>query len=78
MKFLIEYNDFMLNLWLKLAFQVCWERTSGKYLATAHEGEIKLWDIRKATIPALYINAHFSKIYSLDFSPHRADQVNAY
>ena len=35
----------------------------------------RLWDIRKANIPATYINAHFSKIYSLDFSPHRADQV---
>lgn len=57
------------------ASQVCWERTSGKYLASAHEGEIKLWDIRKASTPALYMNAHFSKIYSLDFSPHRADQM---
>ena len=50
------------------AAKVEWNKVSGKYLASAHDGEIKLWDIRKSSSPVQYINAHLSRIYSLDWS----------
>jgi WD40 repeat protein len=48
--------------------QVKWNKVSGKYLASSHEGEIKLWDIRAGQSPVQYINAHLSRIYDLDWS----------
>ena len=41
---------------------------SGKYLASSHEGEIKLWDIRASQSPVQYMNAHLSRIYDIDWS----------
>ena len=48
---------------------------SGKYLASAHDGEVKLWDIRKSSHPVQYISAHLSRIYSLDWSPDHEDSL---
>ena len=50
------------------AVRVKWNKVSGKYLASAHEGEVKLWDIRTSKSPVQYINAHFSRIYDMDWS----------
>ena len=50
------------------AVKVKWNKVSGKYLATAHEGEVKLWDIRTSKSPVQYINAHYSRIYDMDWS----------
>lgn len=50
------------------AVKVKWNKVSGKYLASAHEGEIKLWDIRASKSPVQYINAHLSRIYDMDWS----------
>ena len=55
--------------------QVCWERISGKNLATSHLNSIKIWDIRNPNSPQHYINAHPSKIYALDFSPVKENQL---
>ena len=33
------------------AAKVKWNKVSGKYLATAHEGEVKLWDTRTSRSP---------------------------
>lgn len=52
-----------------------WERISGKHLATAHKGEIKIFDIKNLKIPKEYISAHPSKLFSLDFSPVRENQL---
>lgn len=51
------------------ASQVCWNRISPHLLATAHDGDVKLWDQRKGSAPVQYITAHLSKIYGLDWSP---------
>eukprot|EP00088_Acartia_fossae_P050994 TRINITY_DN5725_c0_g1_i10.p1 TRINITY_DN5725_c0_g1~~TRINITY_DN5725_c0_g1_i10.p1 ORF type:complete len:1003 (-),score=271.71 TRINITY_DN5725_c0_g1_i10:834-3842(-) len=51
------------------AAKVKWNKVSGKYLATAHEGEVKLWDTRTSKSPVQYINAHLSRIYDMDWSP---------
>jgi len=50
------------------AAKVKWNKVSGKYLATAHEGEVKLWDVRQSKSPVQYINAHLSRIYDMDWS----------
>ena len=50
------------------AAKVKWNKVSGKYLATAHEGEVKLWDVRQSKSPVQYISAHLSRIYDMDWS----------
>ncbi|KAJ8954387.1 hypothetical protein NQ318_011060 [Aromia moschata] len=57
------------------ASQVRWNRVSPHLLATAHEGDIKIWDQRKGTAPVQYIAAHLAKIHGLDWSPHSENQI---
>ncbi|XP_021927704.1 GATOR complex protein WDR59-like isoform X3 [Zootermopsis nevadensis] len=57
------------------ATQVRWNRLSRYLLATAHDGDIKLWDQRKGTAPVQYIAAHLSKIHGLDWSPTHENQL---
>ncbi|KAK9693895.1 WD domain, G-beta repeat [Popillia japonica] len=51
------------------ATQVRWNNVNNYLLATAHDGDVKLWDQRKGTAPIQYISAHLSKIHGLDWSP---------
>ena len=44
-------------------------------MATSHLNSIKIWDIRNPNSPEHYINAHPSKIYALDFSPVKENQL---
>ena len=55
------------------AAKIQWNKVSGKYLASAHEGEVKLWDMRNTSGPVHYINAHLSRIYDLDWSYDQED-----
>jgi len=57
------------------AAKVQWNKVSGKYLASAHEGEVKLWDIRNCSSPVQYITAHLSRIYDLDWSFDQEDSL---
>jgi len=57
------------------AVKVKWNKVSGKYLATAHEGEVKLWDTRTSKSPVQYINAHLSRIYDMDWSPDDENHI---
>ncbi|KAL0274103.1 UNVERIFIED_CONTAM: hypothetical protein PYX00_006613 [Menopon gallinae] len=50
------------------ANHVRWNKLTTYYLATAHDGDIRIWDQRKGTAPIQYISAHFSKIHGLDWS----------
>ncbi|XP_070574732.1 GATOR2 complex protein WDR59-like [Ptychodera flava] len=49
------------------AAQVKWNKVDSNYLATAHDGDIRIWDMRKGTSPVQYIAAHLSKIHGLDW-----------
>ncbi|XP_050309674.1 GATOR complex protein WDR59 isoform X2 [Anthonomus grandis grandis] len=55
--------------------QVRWNKVSQNLLATAHDGDIKIWDQRKGNYPLQYISAHLAKIYGLDWSPHIENQI---
>ena len=57
------------------ASKIQWNKVSGKYLASAHEGEVKLWDLRNTAGPVHYINAHLSRIYDLDWSQDQEDSL---
>jgi len=57
------------------ATKIQWNKVSGKFLASAHEGEVKLWDMRSSCLPAQYINAHLQKIYGLDWSFDQEDHL---
>uniref|UniRef100_A0A8D8YFZ7 WD repeat-containing protein 59 n=1 Tax=Cacopsylla melanoneura TaxID=428564 RepID=A0A8D8YFZ7_9HEMI len=46
-----------------------WNKVSGHLLATAHDGDVRLWDVRNGTAPVEYISAHLANITSLDWSP---------
>ncbi|XP_033625882.1 GATOR complex protein WDR59-like [Asterias rubens] len=51
------------------AAQVKWNKKNSNYLATVHEGDIRLWDKRKTSQAAQYISASLSKIHGLDWDP---------
>jgi len=57
------------------ATQVKWNRVSGHLLATAHEGDVRLWDSRKGNTPIQYIAAHLHKIHGLDWSVSQDHQL---
>jgi len=60
---------------LQGAAKIEWNKVSGKYLASAHDGEVKLWDERRLAAPVLAINAHLSRIYALDWSWDHEDSL---
>lgn len=57
------------------ATQVRWNRVTGNLLATAHEGDVRLWDWRKGSSPVQYIAAHLQKIHGLDWSTNQDYQL---
>ncbi|XP_076222881.1 WD repeat domain 59 isoform X2 [Nomia melanderi] len=55
--------------------QVRWNSLSPNILATAHDGDIKIWDQRKGNSPVQYIAAHLTKIHGLDWCPFQQNQL---
>eukprot|EP00741_Cyanophora_paradoxa_P021733 tig00000241_g20976.t1 len=55
--------------------QVKWNRRSGHLLASAHEGTIRVWDLRRESGALVSINAHLSKIHGVDWCPHREQEI---
>eukprot|EP01117_Protostelium_nocturnum_P017821 TRINITY_DN7324_c0_g1_i1.p1 TRINITY_DN7324_c0_g1~~TRINITY_DN7324_c0_g1_i1.p1 ORF type:complete len:990 (-),score=267.00 TRINITY_DN7324_c0_g1_i1:50-3019(-) len=54
--------------WTAGATQVKWNRHNQMTLASAHNGEVRVWDIRKVGNPLTMITAHMAKIYGIDWS----------
>lgn len=50
------------------ATQVGFNRVSGNLVATAHDGDLKVWDIRKGSRPVQYITAHLNRIHGINWS----------
>lgn len=54
------------------AIQVEWNRVDQTSIATAHDGEVRIWDTRASDkAPAVMITAHMQKIYGIDWHPTR-------
>lgn len=49
------------NVILAGATQVGFNRVSGHLLAAAHDGDLRIWDIRKGHCPIHYITAHLNR-----------------
>ncbi|XP_043285500.1 GATOR complex protein WDR59 isoform X2 [Venturia canescens] len=57
------------------ASQVQWNALLPHTLATAHDGDVKIWDQRKGNSPVQYIAAHLTKIHGLDWCPFQQNQL---
>ena len=55
--------------------QLRWNPLSAHILASAHDGEVRIWDTRKTDTYVAFITAHFSSISSLDWSPKKSEQL---
>ncbi|KAL3859727.1 hypothetical protein ACJMK2_009928 [Sinanodonta woodiana] len=51
------------------ASQVKWNKVTNNCFATAHDGDVRIWDPRKGNTSLVYIAAHLSKIHGLDWNP---------
>uniref|UniRef100_H3BW40 WD repeat domain 59 n=1 Tax=Tetraodon nigroviridis TaxID=99883 RepID=H3BW40_TETNG len=51
------------------ASQVKWNRKNAFLLASSHDGDVRIWDKRKANTAVEYMAAHLSKIHGLDWHP---------
>ncbi|POM72886.1 WD repeat protein, partial [Phytophthora palmivora] len=64
-----------LNAFNTSVIQVEWNRVDATSIATAHDGEVRVWDLRaageKTVAPVAQITAHMQKIYGLDWHPQR-------
>ncbi|KAI8371399.1 uncharacterized protein BYT42DRAFT_580098 [Radiomyces spectabilis] len=54
--------------WNAATTQVKFNRKSEYLLASAHDKDVKIWDIRKGAVPVTSITAHSKKIYGIDWS----------
>ncbi|XP_071448176.1 GATOR2 complex protein WDR59 isoform X2 [Hetaerina americana] len=58
-----------------LVTKVRWNRVNGNLIASAHDGDIRLWDRRKSSSPLHYITAHVGEIHDLDWSAIRESEL---
>lgn len=61
--------------WTAGATQVVWSRHREFSLASAHEGEVRVWDTRKGSTPVMVIHAHHQAILALDWSPNKESEL---
>ncbi|ORE23514.1 hypothetical protein BCV71DRAFT_170085 [Rhizopus microsporus] len=54
--------------WNAAATQVKFNRKNEYLIASAHDKDVKIWDIRKGALPVTSITAHSKKIYGIDWS----------
>lgn len=57
------------------ASRVRWNHSIKHLIATAHNGDVKVWDQRKTSNPVQYITAHFNSIHCLDWSYTNENQL---
>ncbi|XP_055690509.1 GATOR complex protein Wdr59 isoform X2 [Lutzomyia longipalpis] len=57
------------------ATQVGLNRVSGYLLATAHDGDLRIWDRRKGSCPIQYITAHSARIHGINWSHRHESQL---
>jgi len=55
--------------------QVKWNRQDENILASSHMNQILIWDRRKGSLPISSIEAHAAKIYGIDWSHDRKNEI---
>ncbi|KAJ3559944.1 hypothetical protein NM688_g25 [Phlebia brevispora] len=55
--------------------QVKWNRQDGNILASSHSNEVLIWDRRKGSLPISQIRAHSAKIYGIDWSHRKRNEL---
>jgi WD40 repeat protein len=61
--------------WNAGATQVKFNRINEYLLASSHDTDIRVWDTRKGSSPTTLITAHRTKIYGLDWSLSKEDEL---
>ncbi|KAJ3147784.1 hypothetical protein HDU89_005143 [Geranomyces variabilis] len=61
--------------WTAGATQVKFNRLNEYLLASSHDTDVKIWDIRKGSTPVTMITAHMTKIYGIDWSRNNEDEI---
>eukprot|EP01027_Heterolobosea_sp_BB2_P018146 GEZU01025616.1.p1 GENE.GEZU01025616.1~~GEZU01025616.1.p1 ORF type:complete len:802 (-),score=99.06 GEZU01025616.1:91-2496(-) len=61
--------------WTSGATQVKWNKFNQYVLASAHEGEVRIWDTRKGATHSSFITAHMGKINGIDWSTEFANEL---
>ncbi|KAJ3220925.1 hypothetical protein HK099_003910 [Clydaea vesicula] len=61
--------------WTAGATQVKWNRKNEWLLASSHDSDLRIWDIRKGTTPITLITAHMNKIYGIDWSWNKENEI---
>jgi hypothetical protein len=51
------------------ATQVKWNKLNEWIVASSHDTDIRIWDMRKGSAPVTHITAHMTKIYGIDWNP---------
>lgn len=57
----------MYIIFIAAVSHVKWNGISRHLLATTHNGDVKIWDERKASSPIQYISAHLTSVSDHDF-----------
>ncbi|KAG7736448.1 hypothetical protein KL911_004829 [Ogataea haglerorum] len=61
--------------WRAAASQVKWNHMNSNVLASTHDNNILIWDIRKGAIPLVKIQAHNARINGIDWSKTEVDKI---
>ncbi|TPX62836.1 hypothetical protein PhCBS80983_g00188 [Powellomyces hirtus] len=61
--------------WTAGATQVKFNRLNEHLLASSHDTDVKIWDIRKGSTPVTMITAHMTKIYGIDWSRNNEAEI---
>lgn len=57
------------------ATQVKFNRLNDSLLASSHDTDVRIWDVRKGSTPVTLITAHMTKIYGIDWSRNNEDEI---
>jgi WD40 repeat protein len=61
--------------WTAGATQVKFNQLNEHILASAHDTDVRIWDLRKGSTPITLITAHMTKIYGIDWSKNNEKEI---
>jgi len=61
--------------WTAGATQVKWNKKNEWLIASSHDSDLRIWDIRKGSTPVTTITAHMNKIYGIDWHNSKENEI---